>query len=141
MQTIERTALKRAPWSADRHVGSRIRMRRNMLHISQESLGDAIGLTFQQIQKYETGLNRVGAGRLQQIADVLGCRPGWFFEGRRGSTGREGAASQRYDSDIAAFFADRHALRLIRDFLRLAPDVKRAIVNLITIIANPPDKA
>jgi transcriptional regulator with XRE-family HTH domain len=141
MRTEERTALKRLPWSTDRHVGARIRLRRNMLHVSQETLGGAIGLTFQQIQKYETGLNRVGAGRLQQIADVLDCRPGWFFEGSRGATGRNGAIAQRSDSNIAAFFADRHASRLVRDFVRLAPTVKRAIVEMIAAIAGPPDEA
>lgn len=112
-----------------------------MLHVSQETLGGAIGLTFQQIQKYETGLNRIGAGRLQQIADVLGCRPGWFFERSPDPTGGKGTIAQRSDSNIAAFFADRYSARLVRDFVRLAPTVKRAIVEMITAIAVPPDEA
>ena len=62
---------KKAPNPIDKHVGSRVRMRRMMLSMSQEKLGDALGLTFQQVQKYEKGTNRVGASRLQQIAQIL----------------------------------------------------------------------
>ncbi len=75
-----KAALKRAPQPTDRDVGRRKRMRRRMLRITQTTLGDAIGVTFQQIQKCEHGTNRVDAGRLQQIADALECRPAWFFE-------------------------------------------------------------
>ena len=62
---------KKAPNPIDRHVGSRVRMRRMMLGMSQEKLGNALGLTFQQVQKYEKGTNRIGASRLQQIAHIL----------------------------------------------------------------------
>src|SRR5690348_17633243 len=64
-------AAKKAPNPIDRHVGSRVRMRRMMLAMSQEKLGDALGLTFQQVQKYEKGTNRIGASRLQQISHIL----------------------------------------------------------------------
>jgi len=74
-------ASKRAAQQTDRQVGSRIRMRRRVLHITQERLGHAIGVTFQQIQKYETGTSRVSAGRLWKIADVLQCDIAWFFDG------------------------------------------------------------
>lgn len=66
----------------DRHVGERVRLRRNMLMLSQEKLGEAIGLTFQQVQKYERGTNRVSAGKLQQIADVLRVPLGFFYDDR-----------------------------------------------------------
>ena len=62
---------KKAPKPTDRHVGSRVRMRRLMLGMSQEKLGDALGLTFQQVQKYEKGANRIGASRLQHLAQIL----------------------------------------------------------------------
>jgi len=62
---------KKAPNPTDQHVGSRVRMRRMMLAMSQEKLGDALGLTFQQVQKYEKGANRIGASRLQQISHIL----------------------------------------------------------------------
>ena len=63
---------KKVPNPIDRHVGSRVRMRRMMLGMSQEKLGDALGLTFQQVQKYEKGVNRIGASRLHKLAGVLG---------------------------------------------------------------------
>src|SRR5947207_14839601 len=72
---------KKAPNPIDKHVGSRVRMRRMMLGMSQEKLGDALGLTFQQVQKYEKGTNRIGASRLQQISLILQVPVGFFFEG------------------------------------------------------------
>src|SRR5262249_12423174 len=73
--------VKKSPNPIDRHVGSRVRLRRVMLGLSQEKLGDALGLTFQQIQKYEKGINRIGASRLQQISRTLDVPPAYFFEG------------------------------------------------------------
>src|SRR3974390_1258007 len=72
---------KKVPNPIDRHVGSRVRMRRMMLGMSQEKLGDALGLTFQQVQKYEKGANRIGASRLQQISQILQVPVSFFFEG------------------------------------------------------------
>ena len=72
---------KKAPNPTDKHVGARVRMRRMMLSMSQEKLGDALGLTFQQVQKYEKGANRIGASRLQQIAHILQVPVSFFFEG------------------------------------------------------------
>src|SRR5260370_27053158 len=69
------------PSPIDLHVGSRVRMRRLMLKMSQEKLGDALGITFQQIQKYEKGANRIGASRLQHISEVLQVPVAFFFEG------------------------------------------------------------
>jgi transcriptional regulator with XRE-family HTH domain len=73
--------LKKAPNSADVYIGSRIRTRRMLIGLSQEKLGEALGITFQQIQKYEKGANRVSAGRLQNIGAVLGVPAAYFFEG------------------------------------------------------------
>src|SRR4029078_3219743 len=72
---------KKAPNPTDKHVGARVRMRRMMLNMSQEKLGDALDLTFQQVQKYETGTNRIGASRLQQISNILQVPVASFFEG------------------------------------------------------------
>ncbi len=130
---------KKAPRPTDKHVGSRIRMRRQMLHLSRESLADAIGITFQQIQKYENGTNRVSASRLQEIAEALGCQPAWFFEGSSAEAANKGAAARRIDADLSAFFADRYAANLIRGFVRLAPPVKRAIVKVVTAAAAEPE--
>jgi len=85
---------KKAPNPIDRHVGSRVRMRRMMLSMSQEKLGDALGLTFQQIQKYEKGTNRIGASRLQQIAHILQVTVSFFFDGAPHSSGHTGGMSE-----------------------------------------------
>jgi ribosome-binding protein aMBF1 (putative translation factor) len=82
LEEIEKQAMvKRAPNPVDKHVGSRIRMRRLMLGMSQEKLADGLGLTFQQVQKYENGKNRIGAGRLQHISHILQIPVPFFFEG------------------------------------------------------------
>src|SRR6516165_2116231 len=80
-EEIVMAAAKKAPNPIDKHVGSRVRMRRMMLAMSQEKLGDALGLTFQQVQKYEKGTNRIGASRLQQISHILQVPVAFFFEG------------------------------------------------------------
>src|SRR5690348_17642990 len=80
----------KAPNPVDKYVGSRVRMRRIMLGMSQEKLGEALGLTFQQIQKYEKGTNRVGASRIQQISEVLQVPVSFLFEG-----GPSGSAGDR----------------------------------------------
>src|SRR6202050_4784117 len=72
---------RRGPTAVDTHVGQKIRSRRIFLGMSQTEVADAIGITFQQVQKYERGANRVGASRLQQISDALGVSPFYFFEG------------------------------------------------------------
>src|ERR1700749_2292982 len=108
----------KAPNPVDRHVGSRVRMRRLMVGMSQERLGDALGLTFQQIQKYEKGTNRVGASRLQQIADVLQVHVSFMFEGAPGAStsGMNESGSPAYVSD---FLATSDGLALTKAFTRL----------------------
>src|SRR5581483_8052979 len=76
----------KAPNPVDKYVGSRVRMRRIMLGMSQEKLGEALGLTFQQVQKYEKGTNRVGASRIQQISEILQVPVSFLFEGSPGAT-------------------------------------------------------
>jgi transcriptional regulator with XRE-family HTH domain len=127
---------KRGPQPIERHVGRRIRMRRRMLGISQMRLGTAIGVTFQQIQKYEYGTNRVGAGRLQQIANALECNPGWFFEDRRGSPRGKQAAARYPNPALSAFLADAHGSAIVRRFVRLPPRIKRAIAALTAAVAE-----
>src|SRR2546425_2393566 len=72
---------KKLPNPIDKHVGSRLRMRRKMLGMSQEKLGDALGITFQQVQKYEKGTNRISASRLQHVCHILGVPVAFFFDG------------------------------------------------------------
>ena len=96
----------KAPNPTDKYVGSRVRMRRIMLGMSQEKLGEALGLTFQQVQKYEKGTNRIGASRIQKISDILQVPVSFLFEGGPGSaTGAQGfseAPSTAYVSDFLA---------------------------------------
>jgi DNA-binding XRE family transcriptional regulator len=85
---MKQAIVKKAPNPVDKHVGSRVRMRRMMLGMSQEKLGDGLGLTFQQVQKYEKGANRIGASRLQHISHILQVPVPFFFEGAPHLTGR-----------------------------------------------------
>jgi len=131
---------KKAPNPIDRHVGSRVRMRRMMLGMSQEKLGDALGLTFQQVQKYEKGTNRIGASRLQQISHILQVPVAFFFEGAphvpgvAGAVEMEAAPSPAY---VADFLATSDGLSLTKAFMRI-PDAKlrRRIVDLVEQIAG-----
>jgi len=128
---------KKAPNPIDKHVGSRVRMRRMMLAMSQEKLGDALGLTFQQVQKYEKGTNRIGASRLQQIAHILQVPVEFFFEGapnlQAPGPGSKDAPSTAYVSD---FLATSEGLSLTRAFTRIKePRLRRRIVDLVEEIA------
>ena len=124
---------KKEPGPVDRYVGSKIRMRRNMLGMSQETLAFRIGLTFQQVQKYEKGTNRVGSSRLQQIADVLETTPAWFFEGVPGSQ-KGKASADAASAELAAFMAEHYAARIVRGFVKLTPGLKKRFVELIELV-------
>jgi transcriptional regulator with XRE-family HTH domain len=129
-------AKTKASNAIDAHVGSRVRMRRMMLGMSQEKLGDALGLTFQQAQKYEKGRNRMGASRLQQAADILGVAVPFFFEGAVGGTYKpDGSApSPAYIDD---FVTTSDGLRLMKAFMRIPkPAVRHPIVALVKEIAG-----
>lgn len=118
----------------DKHVGSRIRMRRMMLNMSQEKLGDALGLTFQQVQKYEKGSNRVGASRLQAISNVLEVTPSFFFEG---ATGAKHNGSSVDPSFITEFLATSDGLSLTKSFMGIKDSkLRRRIVDLVEQIAE-----
>ncbi|MBB6308770.1 helix-turn-helix domain-containing protein [Xanthobacter tagetidis] len=129
---------KKAPNPIDKHVGARVRMRRMMVQMSQEKLGEHLGITFQQIQKYEKGTNRIGASRLQQISTVLGVPVAFFFEGAP-SVGPEvdGVTESHSPTYVADFLATSDGLALTRNFMRI-PDakVRRKIVDLVTAIAG-----
>jgi transcriptional regulator with XRE-family HTH domain len=131
---------KKAPNPIDKHVGSRVRMRRMMLGMSQEKLGDALGLTFQQVQKYEKGTNRIGASRLQQISQILQVPVSFFFEGaptvHSGPRldGMNEAPSPAYVSD---FLATSDGLALTKAFTRIGDSkLRRRIVDLVEQIAS-----
>jgi transcriptional regulator with XRE-family HTH domain len=131
---------KKAPNPIDKHVGSRVRMRRMMLSMSQEKLGDALGLTFQQVQKYEKGTNRIGASRLQQISNILQVPVEFFFEGAPhvgGSSRSEGFADAPSPAYVSDFLASSDGLALTKAFMRISdPKLRRRIVDLVEQIAT-----
>jgi transcriptional regulator with XRE-family HTH domain len=126
---------RKSPDLIDRHVGSRVRMRRMMLDMSQTDLGQAFGVSYQQIQKYEKGLNRMGASRLQQAANILGVSVSFFFENLPGTQPPgQGAPLPDY---IDEFVSSYDGMRLIRAFMRLDNGgVRRAIVTLVEEISS-----
>ena len=126
----------KTPDPIDKYVGSRIRMRRIMLGMSQEKLGNALGLTFQQIQKYEKGTNRVGASRLQQIADALQVHVSFMFEGAPGSSVSGGMHESAAPAYVSDFLATSDGLALTKAFTRLKDaKLRRSIVDLVEQIA------
>ena len=124
------------PSPIDIHVGSRLRERRRMVRISQEKLAEALGLTFQQIQKYEKGVNRIGASRLQQAADILGVPVSFFFEG--GADGPfEADGSVPSPAYLNEFVSNSDGLRLAKAFMQIPRSALRLrIVALVKELAG-----
>ena len=126
----------RGATAVDSYVGQKLRARRIFLGLSQTEVADAIGITFQQIQKYEKGANRVGASRLLQISDALGVSPVYFFDGvptvgKKMPAPQEGELSE---SAILSFLATREGVALVRGFLAIKQKIIRR--NLIDFIAT-----
>lgn len=129
----------------DSHVGSRVRLRRTLLGMSQEKLGQAVGITFQQIQKYERGLNRIGSSRLYQFSQVLDVPVAYFFENlpaegaralNNSSLAEPGSAPPPMEDDN---FSRRETLELVRAFYRIGDrNTRRRIYELIKAVAGEP---
>ncbi len=130
--------MTKTPDPIDRHVGSRVRMQRVLMKMSQEKLGDALGLTFQQVQKYEKGTNRIGASRLQQISKTLNVPPSFFFEGAPSSGSSQPGFEERGSSQfVVDFLATAEGLHLNRSFARIRdPKVRKRIVELVAALAE-----
>lgn len=135
-------ANKKKPNPIDVHVGSRIRLRRNMLGMSQEKLGEGLGITFQQIQKYEKGTNRVGASRLQAISSVLGVPVSFFFEDAPGQRegGASGLAEDNSTSYVVDFLNSAEGLQLNRSFVKIADSkVRKRVIDLVKALSSDGD--
>lgn len=118
----------------DRHVGLRIRMRRKELGVSQEKLADRVGLTFQQVQKYERGANRVSASRLWEIAAALQVTIGYFYEGLPELTDTDQASARR---DVQDLLLSNDGAELATSFLNIrSAKVRRKIVDLVRSLAE-----
>jgi transcriptional regulator with XRE-family HTH domain len=135
---VKQPTVKKAPNPIDKHVGSRVRMRRMMLGMSQEKLGDGLGLTFQQVQKYEKGTNRMGASRLQHISQLLQVPVPFFFEGAPHLTGQpEGIGAAPSPAYVSDFLATPDGLALTKAFMRIKRQrLRRHIVDLVEEIAG-----
>lgn len=134
--------MAKVPNPIDKHVGSRVRLRRVLLGLSQEKLGDALGLTFQQVQKYEKGANRIGASRLQEISKILGVPPSYFFEGAPASASDMSANLPTDAGDLASsamvtdFIATAEGIQLNKAFVRIKdPQVRKRIIDLVIALA------
>jgi transcriptional regulator with XRE-family HTH domain len=132
---------KKVPNPIDIHVGSRIRLRRTMLGMSQEKLGESLGITFQQIQKYEKGTNRVGASRLQNIAGILNVPVSFFFEDAPGSEADlSGGMEETSTGYVVNFLSSSEGLQLNRAFVNISdPKVRRRIIELVKSLADDAD--
>jgi transcriptional regulator with XRE-family HTH domain len=123
----------------DVHVGSRVRLRRMLLGMSQEKLGEHLGLTFQQIQKYEKGINRIGASRLFDLSKVLGVPVQFFYEELPAAPGQQasGLAERPAESYAVEFLGSREGLELNKAFARITDArVRRSIVELVRAFAG-----
>jgi transcriptional regulator with XRE-family HTH domain len=129
--------MAKSPNPIDKHVGARVRMRRVLVGLSQEKLGDALGITFQQIQKYEKGTNRIGASRLQEASKILGVPVNFFFEGAQVDTEMmSGFAEGDANGYVADFASSAEGAQLISAFLKIKePKLRKKIVDLIMAMA------
>jgi transcriptional regulator with XRE-family HTH domain len=122
----------------DQHVGTKLRARRTKLGMPQSTLAEALGLTFQQVQKYEKGANRIGGSRLQHIAQLLQVPVEFFFEGAPREPGQRRAPT---DAPDPQYVADADGLHLTKAFMQIPdPKLRRSIVNLVEQIAGPEDQ-
>jgi transcriptional regulator with XRE-family HTH domain len=130
---------KKKPNPIDAHVGGRIRMRRNMLGMSQEKLGESLGITFQQIQKYEKGTNRVGASRLQAIASIMEVPPAFFFENAPTDehTPIGGLSEDSSMTSVMEFCSSSEGIQLNRAFVKIGdPKIRRRILELVKSLSD-----
>ena len=130
---------KNLPNPTDKHVGTRVRMRRLMLGMSQSTLADAIGLKFQQVQKYEKGTNRISASRLVQIARALQVPIPFFFDGARSGFAPSNAKAMA-DDHVTEFLSSSHGVKLVKALMEIKDAaVRRSIVNLVERLADSND--
>ena len=134
--------MKKSPVPVDKYVGNRLRMRRILVGMSQEKLGEALDLTFQQIQKYEKGTNRISASRLQQVAQILGVPVTFFFEGapQDKPDGQVGFAepSAEFSFDL---LSTPEGIQLAKAFLTIRdPKLRRRVVDLVQTIVEGSQK-
>ena len=129
------SSTRRQTAPTDVHIGQRIRERRMTLRISQEKLGDALGLTFQQVQKYEKGTNRVSAAILQKIAGILSAPIIWFYEGSPGATDLTSGTEIVFDHG-SAFLSTRDGVAIAEAWPLIEPGARKRLLDLIRALAG-----
>ncbi len=130
------------PHPVDIHVGGKVRQRRTLLGLSQEKLGEAVGLTFQQIQKYERGANRIGSSRLFDLSRVLDVPVSYFFEDIPEQLGGKREVAQENNSDSSDPLAKRETLELVRAYYRIpAASVRKRLFELAKSLSAPGGEA
>lgn len=125
---------RKSPNPVDVHVGSRVRLRRMLVGLSQEKLGESMGLTFQQIQKYEKGVNRIGASRLYRLSQVLDVPVQFFFEGMPSENAESAAGMAEPDTEVFLyeFLNTREGLELNRAFIKVSdPGLRRSVIDWV----------
>ncbi|HEY3779352.1 MAG TPA: helix-turn-helix transcriptional regulator [Rhizomicrobium sp.] len=123
----------------DAQVGNRVRLRRMLVGMSQEKLGELLGLTFQQVQKYEKGVNRIGAGRLYQVASILGVPIGYFYEDVLSGQETDGAvpANDHAAPPVMEFLSSGEGLQLALAFMRIREaKVRKRVIELLKTLAS-----
>lgn len=121
------------PNAVDVHVGALIRARRKVMGMSQTTLADSVGITFQQVQKYEKGSNRVGASRLQQIANTLGVSPAYFFE----DAPSHGVSNNVEKDEAIVFMQSPDGVRLARLWMKIGDGkARRQLLGVIELVAS-----
>ena len=121
----------------DAQVGNRVRIRRMLIGMSQEKLGDMLGLTFQQVQKYEKGVNRIGAGRLYEISRILGVPIDFFYDGMAAAQDAGGFAESRSTPPVMEFVSSGEGLQLSLAFMKIKdPKVRKRMLDLVKSLAE-----
>ncbi len=128
------------PHQVDVYVGSRVRLRRTLKGMSQQRLAEALGLTFQQIQKYERGVNRIGSSRLFELSEVLDVPPSFFFDGAPSQTESAAAGPGMAEAEPEPYearqFARREILELVRAYDRIVdPEIRKRVFEMVKAVA------
>jgi transcriptional regulator with XRE-family HTH domain len=137
-----RAVTKDGPNPIDLHVGAKVRMRRKFLGLSQEALADAIGLTFQQVQKYERGSNRISASKLYEIAKVLKTPISYFFDGIKEGEGADGFSESQAEQHVNGFLMTTEGIELAEAFPRVKRSKwRRRLLELVCTLAEDDTEA
>ncbi|MEL7091792.1 MAG: helix-turn-helix transcriptional regulator [Pseudomonadota bacterium] len=121
------------PHLVDTHVGKRIRQRRWLIGMTQQKLADSVGIKFQQIQKYETGANRVSASRLWDIGEAMGVPVAFFFDGLKGDDTEQDGARGDVPNDM---LADKEAMDLVRTYYAIPENQRRRLFELARVLSD-----